>query len=189
MATALIGEDTAVVVLTRDHDVIRDLFEEADAASTDLRKKLVGDRCLREIEAHTALEKLVFYPAVRRDLGEDELVAQALAEHDAAQRLIDEMKELPAGERYNVRFRALREIILPHFEDEESSLLSLVEMSDMDIEQLGAQLIAKKRRIAPSRGLAAEGGVNIGAVAAMVGVAGAAFWLVRRFRGGRRSRF
>jgi hemerythrin superfamily protein len=184
----LIAGGTAVEVLTRDHDVIRDLFEEVEGSETDLRKKLVGDRCMREIEAHSQLERKVFYPAVRRDLGEHELVAQALAEHDAAQRLINEMKELPAGGRYNVRFRALREIILPHFEEEEASLLPLVAKSDMDIEQLGEQLVAKKSLIAPSRGLAADGGVNIAAVAAVVGVAGAAFWLARRLKGGRRVR-
>jgi hemerythrin superfamily protein len=187
MAMTLIAGETAVNVLTRDHDVIRDLFEEAEAAETDLRKKLVGDRCLREIEAHTRLEKKVFYPAVRRDLGENELVAQALAEHDAAQRLIDEMKELPAGERYNVRFRALREIILAHFEEEETSLLPLVENSDMDIEQLGAQLLTKRSRLAPRRP-AEPGAVNVAAVAAVVGAVGAGIWLARRLRGGRRAR-
>lgn len=149
MPTALLKDATATELLIRDHDLIKSLFRQAEEAGGDERRKKIGDRCLREIEIHSLLEKKIFYPAVRRDLGEERLVAQALVEHEAAERLVNELKGLSAGERYNVRFRALREIVEPHIEEEEAGMLPRVENSDMDVEQIGRQMLDLKRRIDP----------------------------------------
>jgi hemerythrin superfamily protein len=187
MQTALTEGVNVADILRKDHQVIAELFLRGGAAASDQRKKVIGDRCLRRIEAHALLEEKIFYPAVRRDLGEDRLVAQALAGHAAARRIIDELKELPAGARYNDRFRALRDLLFSHIDEEETVMLPRVEKSDMDIEQLGAQLLEKKRRLASG---AAEGAGlrSVAAAAAVVAIAGAAAWLAVRASGGRRAR-
>jgi hemerythrin superfamily protein len=187
MQTATIAGVTVADILRKDHQVIAELFLRSGAAASDHRKKVIGDRCLRKIEAHALLEEKIFYPAVRRDLGEDRFVAQALAGHAAARAIIAELKELPAGDHYNVRFRALRDILFAHIDEEETVMLPRVEASDMDIEQLGAQLLEKKRRLAP--GGAEEAGMRGSAIAAAVAgvaIAGAAAWLALRVRSARR---
>ncbi|MFI5350726.1 MAG: hemerythrin domain-containing protein [Elusimicrobiota bacterium] len=187
MQTAQAGVVTVADVLRMDHEVIADLFRRHEGAASDRRKKVIGDRCLRKIEVHALLEEKIFYPAVRRDLGEDRLVAQALAEHAAARRVVDELRRLPAGERYNERFRALKDILFTHIDEEETVLLPRVEKSDMDIEQLGAQLLEKKRRIAS--GVVEEPGersIAAAAVAAVV-LAGAVALLAAGFSRRRRA--
>jgi len=149
MPTALLKNPTATELLIQDHELIKSLFRQAEEAAADERRKKIGDRCVREIEIHSLLEKKIFYPAVRRDLGEERLVAQALVEHEAAERLVNELKGLAAGERYNTRLRALREIVEPHIEEESAGMLPRVENSDMDIEALGEQMLELKRRIDP----------------------------------------
>jgi hemerythrin superfamily protein len=185
MVNASVG--SAPEILRKDHDVIAGLFRKFEAAESDHRKKKIGDRCLRAIEIHVALGEKVLYPAVRRDLGEDRRAAQALAEISGVKRIVAELKELPAGERYNDRFRALREIVFALIDEEESVILPRVESSDMDIEQLGAQLLEKKRRLAPSAfdRVAVR---PVAAAAAGVALAGAAVWLASLLRGGRRAR-
>lgn len=187
METTLIEGVTAVDVLKKDHEIIRGLLRRVERSGSDHRKKLIGDRCLREIETHRVVEEKVFYPAVRRDLGEERLVAQALEEQAVVQRLVDELRELPAGERYNARFRELADRFDAHVDKEEAGLLVLVERSDMDIEQLGAQLAARRRRVQPGRFESVEPR-TVAAVAAGVALLGGALWAASRLAGGRRVR-
>jgi hemerythrin superfamily protein len=186
MQTALLKGVTATQLLKEDHALVKSLFRQAEDASSDERKKTIGDRCLREIEIHSLLEKKIFYPAVRRDLGEDRLVAQALVDHEAAERLINELKGLARGERYTVRFHALREIVEPHIDEEEAGMIPRVENSDMDIEQLGEQMLELKRRIEPrffERARAKNAAMFVGAVAFGAGIA----WLASRYVAERRA--
>jgi hemerythrin superfamily protein len=185
MPTALLKTPTATELLIRDHELIKSLFRQAEDAGGDERRKKIGDRCLREIEIHSLLEKKILYPAVRRDLGEERLVAQALVDHEAAERLVNELKGLASGERYNVRFRALREIVEPHIEEEEAGMLPRVENSDMDIEQLGEQMLELKRRIDPR--MFEEGQVKGAAlIAGGVVLASGLAWLAARAMKNRR---
>jgi hemerythrin superfamily protein len=187
MQTTLIKGDTATELLKIDHRLIQSLFRQIENTDGDRRKKILGDRCLREIEIHSLIEKKIFYPAVRRDLGEDRLVAQSLLEHEAAERLVHELKGLAEGERYNIRFRALREVFEPHIEEEEAGMLPRVEASDMDNEALGQQMLDLKRRIVPSR-FQEERVRNIAAAVAGVAVFGGLLWLAGRSLSGRRAR-
>jgi hemerythrin superfamily protein len=180
MQTSLIKGVTATELLKEDHELIKSLFRQVERTDSDRRKKIVGDRCLREIEIHSLLEKKIFYPSVRRDLGDDRLIAQFLVEHEAAERLVNELKGLAEGARYNTRFRALRQIVEPHIEAEEADLLPLVESSDMDIEQLGQQMLELKRRVEPS-GFEEERVRNIAAAVTGVAVLGGLAWLAGRY--------
>ena len=187
MQTTLIKGDAATEMLKIDHRLIQSLFRQIENTDSDRRKKMLGDRCLREIEIHSLVENKIFYPAVRRDLGEDRLVEQALMDHEAAERLVHELKGLAEGERYNIRFRALREVFVPHIEEEEAGLLPLVEASDMDIEALGQQMLDLKLRIEPSP-FVEERVRNIAAAVAGVAAVGGILWLAGRYLGGRRAR-
>lgn len=179
MQTALLKAVTATDLLKEEHALLKSLFRQVEEAAGDERKKTLGDRCLREIEILSLVELKIFYPAVRRDLGEERLVAQALIDHEAAERLVNELKGLAAGERYNVRFRALREVVEPHIEEEEAGMLPRVESSDMDIEQLGQQMLEMRRRIEPRR--FEETRVRDAAlVAGGVALAGGLVWLASR---------
>ncbi|HEX4046800.1 MAG TPA: hypothetical protein VH309_03150, partial [Elusimicrobiota bacterium] len=102
------------------------------------------------------------------------------------QRLVDELRELPPGERYNARFRELADRFDAHVGKEESGVLVLVERSDMDIEQLGAQLAERRRRIQPGRFEDVDPR-RVAAVAAGVALLGGALWAAARLAG-RRAR-
>lgn len=163
----------ATEILKQEHQRIKDLFRQFEDAASDRQKKTIGDAALREIEAQTCLSEEVFYPAVRRQLGERQRVVQAEAAHEVAKVLIKELKGLSAGEHYNARFDLLKTNVRQQIEEAESELLPRVEKSDIDLEQLGRDMLELKVRLAQSdtrmilrrTGVAALSLVAVGAVA------------------------
>ena len=184
METTLTAGATATDVLRTEHQSIKDLFRQFDDASSDRQKKSIGDACLRKIETHILLKEELFYPAVRRYVGERQRVVQALAALQVAKLLVKELKALPAGEHYNARFNLLKENIVQHFDEESSEMLPRVEKSDVDLEQLADKMIAMKSRVAPSR-FGNVDGKTVAAVAAGAAAIGIAAWAISRFRGER----
>ncbi len=164
-------------VLNEEQRCIMEYFREFDDAESPRRKKAVGDESLRAIEVVIDLEEELFYPAVRRSLGERQRVVQALAANQVAKLLIKELKALPAGEQYNARFELLKENLAQHFESLGVDLFPRVDRSSMDLEGLGRDLIQLKTRLARARfGMRRK----VAGVAAGVAAIGTAVWLARR---------
>jgi hemerythrin-like domain-containing protein len=181
METTLIEAIGATDVLRTEHQSIKELFRAFDDATSDRKKKSVGDECLRQIETHTVLEEELFYPAVRRHVGERERIVQALAAHQVAKLLIKELRSLGQGEHYNARFDLLKENMIQHIDEEEREILPAAERSDMDLPALAQQMFALKGRIERPFYEKIDGR-TVAAVAAGAAALGLAAFLVNRFR-------
>jgi hemerythrin-like domain-containing protein len=181
METSILEGISATDVLKDEHQIIKDLFRRFDDAMTDRQKKSVGDDCLRQVETHVVMKEELFYPAVRRYVGERQRVVQALAALQVAKLLIKELKSLPGGEHYNARFELLKENIIQHIEEENGEMLPLVEKSNMDLQQLGQQMLVLKDRVTPSR-FRNINSQTVAGVAAGAAVIGIVAYLVNRFR-------
>jgi ElaB/YqjD/DUF883 family membrane-anchored ribosome-binding protein len=144
----LMTEETgAIAVLKNQHQTIKDLFRQFEDAATDRQKKSIGDAALREVEALTHQAEEIFYPAVRR-LGERKGVVRAQAAHAIAKLIIKELKLLAAGEHFNTRFEVLMSNVRHQIDEVEAELVPLIEKSEVDLEQLGSEMIELKGRIA-----------------------------------------
>jgi hypothetical protein len=186
METTLIEGITATDVLRKEHQSIKDLFRRFEDAASDRQKKSIGDACLRMIETYSKLQEDIFYPAVRRYVGERQRVVSALASLQVARLLIKELKGLSGGEQYNARFNLLKENIIQHIDEAESEILPRVEKSDVDLSQMAQRMIDMKSSAAPSFSSKIDGR-TVAAVAAGATVIGVAAWLISRFRSERRS--
>jgi hypothetical protein len=186
METTLLEGITATDVLRNEHQIIKDQFRQFDDATSDRQKKNIGDECLRQIEAHVVMKEELFYPAVRRYVGERQRVVQALAALQVAKLLIKELKGLPGGEHYNARFNLLKENIIQHIDEENAEMLPRVEKSDVDLQQLAQQMLVLKNRVTPSR-FRNVNGQTVAAVAAGAVAIGVAAYLVNVFRNPRRN--
>lgn len=166
-------------VLIDEQQSIKEYFRKFDEAETDRRKKAVGDQCVRAVEIVIGLEEELFYPSVRRTLGERQRVVQALASNQVTKLLIKELKAMPAGEQYNARFGLLKDNVTQHFESIGEEIFPRVDSSSIDVDQLGQDMLQFKGRY----GSALPLGLNnrrVAAVAAGIAVVGAAAWLLRR---------
>lgn len=149
-----VGPD-AVTLLVDQHDRIRELFARIeDRAERPSKAKLDDVReLISTLVKHAEIEELVFYPAVRQALGDEDLIDESLEEHHAAELLMWELERLPAGApRYDAKVTVLKENVLHHVEEEETELFPKVRavLDDRRRHELGAAMV-KAWNIAPSR--------------------------------------
>jgi hemerythrin-like domain-containing protein len=117
----------ALELLIGDHNRVKGLFaqfNEAHEAGDEATQKTVAQRIFVELDVHTKVEELVFYPVVQDLTGEiHDLVIEGLEEHRVAKGLIAEAKALdPSDEHWAAKVKVLTESVEHHVEEEESEM-------------------------------------------------------------------
>ena len=140
----------AIDLLTSDHDVVRELFEEFRAAKEGDRGELrpLQARIFEELETHTRIEEEIFYPAVR-DLDVDELreaVDESIQEHHVVKVLMREIADITGEDVFVAKMTVLIENVEHHADEEESDMFPQVRshMGDEALEELGRALADAK---------------------------------------------
>jgi hemerythrin superfamily protein len=151
-------EKDAIALLTADHHEVKGLFDQyqdlADAkAPADDRQLLASQICVL-LTVHTRIEEEIFYPECRAVLGEDgeALLDEAEVEHAGAKNLIRELKAMQASdELYDAKVKVLGEGVEHHVQEEEGELFPRVRHArDVDLEDLGARMAARKKDLMSS---------------------------------------
>lgn len=138
----------AVEVITRQHDEVRELFEEFEGLSSrsSKRKADVVRSAITLLSKHAAIEEQILYPAIRRalpDLEDD--VKEDLEEHHLVEVALLELDHMsPDDERFDAKFTVVMENVRHHLEEEEGELLPRLreEMEEEARRELGAALEA-----------------------------------------------
>src|SRR6266571_3662565 len=75
--------EDAIAMLKADHQRVRDLFQEYEAAQDQQAKRDIAEEAFVELEMHAQLEEQIFYPAVEDEIDEQgqELVEESLEDH------------------------------------------------------------------------------------------------------------
>jgi hemerythrin superfamily protein len=140
----------AVELLKQDHDTVDELFKEFDSArqSNDQPAKVeAAVRICNELTIHTTIEEEIFYPAARGALGTDgdDLLDEAEVEHQTAKALIAQLATMsPDEDLYDAKVAVLGEYIRHHVKEEESELFPIVKETDLDLDELGTRLKARR---------------------------------------------
>jgi hemerythrin superfamily protein len=151
----------ALAVLAADHKAIGLLLAEFDELATDRADAEERDSLARQIcdalTAHAVAEEDVFYPAAREALRDDDLIDDALAEHDSVRALVEQIETLDAtDERFDALVIMLARAVAQHVRQEEGELFPRMEAAGLDMDKLGEQII--QRRNETLRLLAEESG-------------------------------
>jgi hemerythrin superfamily protein len=139
----------ALEMLEEDHRKVEELFDEYDEVERDNRRRgeLAHEIC-DELTVHTQLEEEIFYPQAREATKDNELIDEAIAEHAAAKRLIEEIKEMEPGEDlFDTKIRVLEETVKRHIQEEEEELFPELTSAGMDTEAVGKQLARRKQEL------------------------------------------
>ncbi len=146
------GQKTAVAselitMLKEDHAKVQALFK--DFESADGRKKTeIAVTAIFELEVHADLEEKLIYPAIREEMGEHDLMNEALEEHHLVHVLIKELKKLkPKDARFRAKFTVLGELVKHHIEEEEGEILPKAEKSKIDWEALEVRVMERKEKL------------------------------------------
>jgi hemerythrin superfamily protein len=136
-------------MIRMDHSHVFALFHRYKAGTSNGRKRaLLANACLA-LEIHAKLEEEIFYPALRRRIGDDPVLEKSGPEHDEMKRLIQELRDrLSSSERVDVSvddtFLKLMRAVIHHVADEETHLLPIAERLMKD--QLGELGVAMTQR-------------------------------------------
>jgi hemerythrin superfamily protein len=137
----------AVEMLRQDHRKVQELFEQFEHSEDSETKKRIVETALTELQVHAALEEEIFYPAVRKEIDEEEKVDEAEEEHHVAKLLISELQKMePSDDHFDAKFKVLAESVKHHIEEEESEVIPGVE-GEIDGAQLGERMAERKEEL------------------------------------------
>jgi Hemerythrin HHE cation binding domain len=138
----------AVQMIRQDHKKVEGLFKKFDQAKNHSAKKRIADQVVQELEVHTTLEEEIFYPAVRKELGDEEMIDEDEKEHQQAKDIIQELKTMDGeDEQLEEKFSELVECIKHHVEEEQGEMLPKAEEGEMDLAHYGKQMSERKKEL------------------------------------------
>lgn len=147
------GTPDAITLLKADHRQVEDWFGQFEKARDDERKQELATQICTALKIHTMIEEEIFYPAFLDATDETDIHHEAEVEHDGAKRLIAEIEQItPEDEYFEPKVSVLSEMIKHHVKEEEGpgGMFSKARDSDMDLDELGRQLAARKAELEES---------------------------------------
>jgi len=102
---------------------------------------------------HTQIEEEIFYPTSREFLKDDDIVNEAIVEHQSAKDLIEQIEAMDASdEMFEAKVTVLKEMIEHHVEEEEKEYFPQVQKTEMDLKAIGEQLAERKGELMEEMG-------------------------------------
>lgn len=144
------GTPNAIDLLKEDHARVKQSFkdfEKLDQADTATLQEMVRAVCA-ELKVHATIEEEIFYPAVREAIDDEDLMNEAMVEHASAKDLIEQLEGMKADDpMLSATFTVLCEYVLHHVKEEESEMFPQVRKAKLDLDDLGAKLMARKEQL------------------------------------------
>lgn len=141
------SENHAVAILKKDHERVKELFDQFEKEKNGLAKKKLIEQAINELKVHAVLEEEIFYPTVRKHVGED-LMNEADEEHHVAKLLIAELENIKNGDSHrDAKFTVLAENVRHHIKEEENEVLPKAKDMRVDFEKLGAEMLKRKAQL------------------------------------------
>jgi hemerythrin-like domain-containing protein len=137
----------AIALLKKDHDTVKGLFDKFEKAEGRPAKKKIVTQALAELKIHAAIEEEIFYPAVRKPVGND-IMNEADEEHHVAKVLISELEEMDGHEdHYDAKFTVLAENVRHHIKEEENEVFPKAQDAAIDFEALNQKMVDRKEKL------------------------------------------
>ena len=139
----------AVKLLKQDHREVEGWFDEYEQLEGDGEKFDLFQKIALALKVHTSIEEEIFYPEERGDV-EDDMLDEALVEHDGAKKLIAEIEAMePGDDLSDAKVKVLGEYIKHHVKEEEQpgGIFSQAKKGEEDLEEMGSRLQERKQEL------------------------------------------
>lgn len=138
----------AIALLRADHAKVSALFEQFEKARKDLQKEKLAQQICMELTVHTTIEEEIFYPAVREETGDDDMLDEADVEHASAKELIAQIQAGgPQQDKWDAKVTVLGEYIKHHVKEEQNEMFPKARKTKLDMKELGARMLARKEQL------------------------------------------
>lgn len=137
----------AITLLKRDHEAVRLMFEEFEKADEDRKFELAAQIC-QALTVHATIEEEIFYPQVREAIEAEDLMLEAEIEHDTVKNLIERVQDGEVDEtQLSAMIKVMNEYVNHHVNEEQRRMFPRVKRSDIDLEAMGKELLARKTEL------------------------------------------
>ena len=139
----------AIEMLKADHKAVEGLFRQFEKLHEAGEDTATVIQFVREaLTVHSTLEKEIFYPAVRKQAGEqeEELLDEAEVEHRSVEQLIRMLGSRKLSEKKReANFTVLMEYVRHHVKEEENEMFPKVKrLKRVNLSTVGAQMATRK---------------------------------------------
>jgi len=146
----------AIELLAADHKEVKSMFKEFESLKedgSDDDKRALVERICAALTIHATVEEEIFYPAVRAEIDDQDLMDEADVEHASAKELIAQLEEAsPGDDHYDAKVTVLGELIDHHVKEEEGQMFPKAKKA-IDTEAVGAELAARKAELEAELGI------------------------------------
>ncbi len=140
--------EDAVALLETEHREVEGWFDEYEELDDDQEKLELAHKIFTALIVHTEIEETIFYPQVRDEIEEDDLMDEAVVEHMTAKQLIGDIETArPTAKLYDAKVKVLGEYVKHHVKEEENEMFPKVRESDLDLEELRDEMMKKKEQL------------------------------------------
>lgn len=140
-----------LVALTEDHNKVKALFKQFEKLKEE--KVALVKRICTELKVHAEIEEEVFYPAVRAEIEDEDLMDEALVEHAGAKELIAQLEEMePGDDLYDAKVTVLGEQIEHHVKEEEGEMFPKAKKAKVNTPELAERLAERKAAVQAALG-------------------------------------
>lgn len=140
----------AIELLKKDHAAVKKAFKQFEKAKykdPNAMREFVATIC-NDLTMHTKLEEEIFYPAVRAKIKDDDLMNEALVEHNSAKTLIAEIEKLPGDDpMLKPSVTVLAEYVQHHVREEEREILPKAKRLKLDLAGLAQEMLARREQL------------------------------------------
>lgn len=134
----------AIDLLDADHRKVEQMFQQYQAESDRGRKEQLARSICTELTVHTQIEDEIFYPAFRQQARDQDLLKDALHEHDEARQVISQLETQGVQDALVSK---LQKMIDHHVQDEREKMFPEARSAGMDLDGLGRQLEQRKQEL------------------------------------------
>jgi hypothetical protein len=141
----------ALTLLRQDHTEVSEMFEKfekrKDKMTPPQKQALVEEICTA-LTVHAQIEEEIFYPTISPEIDDEDLMDEAVVEHQSLKELIAKIEdEGPEGEYYDAHVIVLGEYVKHHVKEEQGEMFKKVRATDIDLKELGARLQQRKTEL------------------------------------------
>ena len=136
--------------LRREHEHVTQLFDQIEDCDDDTELHQLFGQLKREMLTHAKAEERVFYSALQNDEDADELITDAITEHQEAERYLQELESMPFGtEEWLDTLQQLRATFEHHVEEEESEIFDTAQdlLTPDEAAQMAREMEREEQRV------------------------------------------
>ena len=134
----------AIALLKADHAEVDALFKKFEKGKDRMgaqEKGALARKICDALTIHAVIEEESFYPTVRPEIGDEDLMDEAEVEHQSLKELIAKIEaEGPSGEYFDAHVKVLGEYVKHHVKEEHEDMFPKVRKTDLDLKELGEKL-------------------------------------------------